>query len=48
MRFVRKVGPRGNMTVPSDVLEAARAKPGDILEFEIVRVHRQPNQEPPQ
>ncbi|MEK6986284.1 MAG: AbrB/MazE/SpoVT family DNA-binding domain-containing protein [Candidatus Thermoplasmatota archaeon] len=40
MRFVRKVGQRGIMTLPVELREVMEIQDGDIVEFEILGVVR--------
>jgi AbrB family looped-hinge helix DNA binding protein len=35
VRFIKKVGERGTVTIPNDVREAMGVQEGDIVEFEI-------------
>lgn len=39
--FVRKLGRRGVITVPVEVLEATHADIGDIVELRVVRLIKQ-------
>lgn len=40
MRFLRKLGQRGVVTLPSEVRDAMELSEGDIVEFEVVSVVR--------
>ncbi len=40
MRFLKKVGGRGTVVLPSDLREALDIAEGDIVEFELVGVVR--------
>lgn len=43
MRFLKKVGGRGTVVLPSDLREAMDIAEGDIVEFELVGVVRRAN-----
>lgn len=43
MRFLKKVGGRGTVVLPSDLREAMDIEEGDIVEFELVGVVRRAN-----
>ena len=40
MRFLKKVGGRGTVVLPSDLREALDIHEGDIVEFELIGVVR--------
>lgn len=40
MRFLRKVGQRGSLTLPSELREVLSIDEGDIVEFEVIGVVR--------
>lgn len=40
MRFVKKVGSRGTLTIPTDVREALELQTGDMIEVQVLRVVR--------
>lgn len=40
MRFVRKVGRRGILTVPNELRELLEIQEGDIVEFDLLAVVR--------
>lgn len=40
MRFLRKVGQRGSLTLPSELREVLSIDEGDLVEFEVVGVVR--------
>ena len=39
MKIVRKVGDRGQVTIPKEVREVMEIHDGDIVEFELIAVH---------
>lgn len=40
MRFLRKLGQRGSLTLPSELREVLAIGEGDIVEFEVIGVVR--------
>ena len=40
MRFLRKVGQRGSLTLPSELREVLSIDEGDLVEFEVIGVVR--------
>ncbi|MEA3137718.1 MAG: hypothetical protein QOC71_1999 [Thermoplasmata archaeon] len=40
MRFLRKLGQRGSLTLPSELREVLSISDGDLVEFEVVGVVR--------
>ncbi len=40
MRFLKKVGGRGNVVLPSELREAMDIGEGDIVEFEVIGIVR--------
>jgi AbrB family looped-hinge helix DNA binding protein len=48
MKFVRKVGKKGSITIPVELREALDVQEGDIVEFELVAVvkHTRPANSP--
>ena len=43
MRFLRKVGQRGSLTLPSELREVLSISEGDLVEFEVIAVVRRSN-----
>lgn len=39
MKIVRKVGDKGQVTIPKEIRDVMDIEDGDIVEFEIVAVH---------
>lgn len=39
MKIIRKVGDKGQVTIPKEVRDVMDIEDGDIVEFEIVAVH---------
>lgn len=39
MKFVRKLGDKGQITVPKEIRDLMELHDGDIVEFQIVNVH---------
>ncbi|HUR24874.1 MAG TPA: AbrB/MazE/SpoVT family DNA-binding domain-containing protein [Candidatus Thermoplasmatota archaeon] len=40
MRFLRTIGQKGSLTLPSEIRQVLDVQEGDILEFEVVGVVR--------
>jgi bifunctional DNA-binding transcriptional regulator/antitoxin component of YhaV-PrlF toxin-antitoxin module len=40
MRFLRKVGQRGSLTLPTELREVLSIDEGDLVEFEVIGVVR--------
>lgn len=40
IRFIKKIDPRGSITLPSDVRDALEIRDGDFVEFEVISLMR--------